>query len=522
MCAIEPPEKHCSEESESIGKEYVNNWGKTLSLLNTHTEEDVLKLLDLLEDVRQKWQKSEAECEKYKTTAEILQKENQDIRKENESLADRLRNCQLQLSNVSNSKRDVEEELEESKRRWNKLPSHIKISSPTPLATLDEDDMEAKENFPTDDEKTEECSEVNISTDTPKKLLSRMRRSVSVPLVNKSRDSTSDEDGNETANSLKNIPNDSKPPTTPTCSNLYQNMVERRVHDFVSKRVFTKVICCMCETTVRFGIEASKCQTCKSIYHQHCRYRAPVPCIPWSSPKKATKETGRLRLGDYCAENVVPKLPHLIIRCVQYLNQEKLAPGIYTDIQLPSEADLLLKLLLRERSPPALKTYGPQVVAHCIIKFLSDIRESLIPESSIKEFLDASKTDDNFDMDTVISELPFVHKSTLAYLFMHWKLLNQESDINGLTSEVLGTALIPVIMRGTASDVSTYLPVFDRLLSFSNLYWEDVIEQEMKFLKHRLSRQSSKKTEVDISRSVTVAKLNQGDSARRKGNNKAG
>uniref|UniRef100_A0AC34GQ54 Rac GTPase-activating protein 1 n=1 Tax=Panagrolaimus sp. ES5 TaxID=591445 RepID=A0AC34GQ54_9BILA len=365
--------------------------------------------------------------------------------------------------------------------------SNFNSSTPAPLATLDEDDASTSK-----------------TPDTPK-IRYRMRRSLSVPFVNKSHASPTSDDGNQ----HKDTPCYSPPRPNKTG----MNRIENRAHVFERKRIFTKVMCYICSSNIRFGSEAVKCQICKLSCHQHCSRRAPVPCIPWASPPKATN--GRLRLGDYCASSVVPKLPHLIIRCVQYLNTQKYSRGLYTNYNYSTEADFLLKLV-QEKIPPELNSYGPQATAHCVIKFLSDIRESLIPESSFKEFSDAAKVADNFDMETVIAELPIVHKNTLAYLVIHWKLLIDESAVNGLTEDVLARALIPVIMRGTETNLDPYLPIIPRLLSLSIAYWEGVVEEGIKFFVNTpVSRSSSKKMKVDLSRSITVAKLQQTGSIRR-------
>uniref|UniRef100_A0A914XT06 Uncharacterized protein n=1 Tax=Panagrolaimus superbus TaxID=310955 RepID=A0A914XT06_9BILA len=71
-------------------------------------------------------------------------------------------------------------------------------------------------------------------------------------------------------------------------------------------------------------------------------------------------------------------------------------------------------------------------------------------------------------------------------------------------------------MRGIGTNVAMYLPIFPRLLSLSNAYWEGVIEEGVKFFANTpVSRSSSKKMKVDLSRSITVAKLQQTGSIRR-------
>jgi hypothetical protein len=377
-------------------------------------------------------------------------------------------------------------------------------STPAPLATLDEDETEIKENQQNSEEIDDEAS-TSKNIGTPKARY-RIRRSLSVPLVNKeSRRSTSSDDRDTNVPSSKQT----SPFSSTTDNKFTLSRIEHRSHVFERKRIFTKILCHLCSTNIRFGIEAVKCRVCKSICHQHCSRRAPIPCIPWSAPPKALN--GRLRLGDYCADNAIPKLPHLIIRCVQYLNDEKHNRGLYTNYNYSEKADLLLQLILHEKDPPELKSYGPQATAHCVIKFLTDIRESLIPESSFKEFCDAVKQSHNLGIEAAIYELPIVHKNTLAYLFIHWKLLYEQNEINGLTLDALSRALIPVIMRGTDSNLDAYLPVFSRLLSLTYFYWESVIEEGVKFFaKTPISRTSSKKMQDDVSRSITVAKLQKG------------
>uniref|UniRef100_A0AC35FPI5 Uncharacterized protein n=1 Tax=Panagrolaimus sp. PS1159 TaxID=55785 RepID=A0AC35FPI5_9BILA len=61
-----PPARLCSSDSETICREFIDNWSYCISLLETNTERDVLNLLNLLENVRGKWQQSEAEAKDYK------------------------------------------------------------------------------------------------------------------------------------------------------------------------------------------------------------------------------------------------------------------------------------------------------------------------------------------------------------------------------------------------------------------------------------------------------------------------
>jgi Rac GTPase-activating protein 1 len=125
------PARLCSADSETIGREFIDNWSHYISLLETNTERDVLNLLNLLENVRVKWQQSEAEAKHYKDKLGTYEKNMKAMREENLSLTDKLRNCQSQLSHVSDCKRAVEEELADYKDQWEKLRSIIKENDQT-------------------------------------------------------------------------------------------------------------------------------------------------------------------------------------------------------------------------------------------------------------------------------------------------------------------------------------------------------------------------------------------------------
>uniref|UniRef100_A0A914YAS2 Rac GTPase-activating protein 1 n=1 Tax=Panagrolaimus superbus TaxID=310955 RepID=A0A914YAS2_9BILA len=126
--------KLCTTESESIGREFIDNWSHYISLLETNTEKDVLELLALLETVRVKWQQSEAAANHYKDKLITSEDNNKKLVKENERLKFELLNCQSQLDHVQSIKHDVEKELDEYKNQWEKLRSIIKESDQSFIA----------------------------------------------------------------------------------------------------------------------------------------------------------------------------------------------------------------------------------------------------------------------------------------------------------------------------------------------------------------------------------------------------
>uniref|UniRef100_A0A914P608 Uncharacterized protein n=1 Tax=Panagrolaimus davidi TaxID=227884 RepID=A0A914P608_9BILA len=123
---MKPPSKLCSTDSESIGREFIASWSQYISLLETNSEQDVLNLLNLLESVRVKWQKSEAETNYYKEKLAKSEENNNELKTANERLNGKLLHCQSSLNRVSQSKDAIEDELEQYKKQWEKLRSVLK------------------------------------------------------------------------------------------------------------------------------------------------------------------------------------------------------------------------------------------------------------------------------------------------------------------------------------------------------------------------------------------------------------
>uniref|UniRef100_A0AC35EXG9 Rac GTPase-activating protein 1 n=1 Tax=Panagrolaimus sp. PS1159 TaxID=55785 RepID=A0AC35EXG9_9BILA len=123
---MQPPSKLCSTESESIGREFIASWSQYMSLLETNSEQDVLNLLNLLESVRVKWQKSETEKNYYKEKLAISEGNNNELQSSNERLNGKLLHCQSSLNRVSKSKDAIEDELEQYKKQWEKLRNILK------------------------------------------------------------------------------------------------------------------------------------------------------------------------------------------------------------------------------------------------------------------------------------------------------------------------------------------------------------------------------------------------------------
>uniref|UniRef100_A0A914PT86 Rac GTPase-activating protein 1 n=1 Tax=Panagrolaimus davidi TaxID=227884 RepID=A0A914PT86_9BILA len=123
-----PPSKLCSTESASICREFADNWSHYKSLLETDSEQDILNVLNTLEAVRVKWQKSDAEARYYKEKLSKSEKNSNELKSAHERLNGKLLHCQATLDRVSKSKDAIADELKGYKIQWEKLRSILKDS----------------------------------------------------------------------------------------------------------------------------------------------------------------------------------------------------------------------------------------------------------------------------------------------------------------------------------------------------------------------------------------------------------
>lgn len=97
-------------------------------------------------------------------------------------------------------------------------------------------------------------------TNTPT-IRPRLRRSISIPTINKSRISTASDEGNEQSTLSKNVVYHGSFTILPSSSTFYERLVEYRSHEFKSERRVLKELCFVCKGSIRpFFNEGVKCQ----------------------------------------------------------------------------------------------------------------------------------------------------------------------------------------------------------------------------------------------------------------------
>jgi Rac GTPase-activating protein 1 len=114
------------------------------------------------------------------------------------------------------------------------------------------------------------------------------------------------------------------------------DLVVSRQHKLESKRNYLSgIVCDQCKKPVGYCCMYVKCDgmysfyaffnfytiECKLSYHQPCSRQLNMPCLPSViTPKRDLGTFKALRLADFCPESS-PKIPHLIVHCVMYLEK---------------------------------------------------------------------------------------------------------------------------------------------------------------------------------------------------------
>uniref|UniRef100_A0A915DJE0 Rho-GAP domain-containing protein n=1 Tax=Ditylenchus dipsaci TaxID=166011 RepID=A0A915DJE0_9BILA len=183
---------------------------------------------------------------------------------------------------------------------------------------------------------------------------------------------------------------------------------------------------------------------CELVIHERCRALAPLPCIPFVHTPQKQKQA-RPRLADYCP-NTRPQIPALLIRCVVQIEKGYLTKeGIYRTPGTMSEVNRLMEAF-SSRFVPNLNNYDPDVIAGCIKKFLSELREALIPTSSYKEFVRAAESGNRDQLIDLVNGLPIPNRDTLAYMCAHLQKIASQSSINKMPLENLAACIGPTIV----------------------------------------------------------------------------
>lgn len=295
-----------------------------------------------------------------------------------------------------------------------------------------------------------------------------LRRSLSLPARNKSEDHDIDDDDDDDCYHSVNkrlkcsqkvasedVLNDevtlhcskvSSSITTISGSENIKSSYDSKPHCFTLKRNFIRVNCGCCDCCIRFGVILAKCSRCKGTFHESCRNKAPLPCITRvETPKAYSNLKGRrLRLGDYCPDTR-PMIPPLIAYCVHFLEKNSVTCDLYNNLGSNFEIESITKLFNNSRNYPKLEGFSPFSVASCIKKFLTEIREPVIPLSYGKEFISAAKSG-NFDaFPKLVNDLPTAHMDTLACLCRHWKRFIEDHNINELSTTSFAERIASIV-----------------------------------------------------------------------------
>ncbi|TMS35350.1 hypothetical protein L596_002773 [Steinernema carpocapsae] len=222
----------------------------------------------------------------------------------------------------------------------------------------------------------------------------------------------------------------------------------QRKHEFVTKRSFLRDACDICGKLFRFGINVLKCSDCRITCHLLCRNQAPLPCAPRNFTP-SLKSEGRVlpRLADYCPD-FSPMIPHIVIHLVAQMDKDYLrTKNIYNSSGLDSQVDALLKRFKSSRHIPVINDIGGRVLGECLKKFLSELRDPLIPHTSYAEFLNSIDNEDQ--LTQLIGELPVPNRETLAFLCEHWVRITENHAANEMTLDKLAEAVGPIVFGVT-------------------------------------------------------------------------
>ncbi|CAD5218807.1 unnamed protein product [Bursaphelenchus okinawaensis] len=259
--------------------------------------------------------------------------------------------------------------------------------------------------------------------------------------------------------------------------------------------------CVVCNRSVAMQ-PVYKCKDCSLYLHNNCRARAPLPCLPFASSKNLTpqKKNKFPRLADLCPVTP-PLVPATLIRLIYEIETSRLeTEGLY---RVPGNGALVEKLLSNMSGSiiPQLTHEYTEVLTAAVKKFLVNLKEPLIPNSSYSEFIQASRDQSNGSLMKAIAELPEPNKDTLAFICLHLQKVAKCSQINKMTIPGLAICMGVIIVRGGRKDELNTLErngmnpesekqryVMQRLLEFPEDYWERYLNARMFIIENKTPR----------------------------------
>uniref|UniRef100_A0A914CBB1 Rac GTPase-activating protein 1 n=1 Tax=Acrobeloides nanus TaxID=290746 RepID=A0A914CBB1_9BILA len=260
--------------------------------------------------------------------------------------------------------------------------------------------------------------------------------------------------------------------------------IEQRQHNF---KPFRSLIdsCDVCNKYLYLKNNALRCADCGLRFHADCFRPVPMPCLPRVGTPKTPKKQ-RPRLQDFCP-NQYPMIPPLLIQCVIELESNRLNfEGIY---RIPGSEVRVAQLLIglkTSKVAPSLSSFDTETITGCIKKFLKELRDPLIPNTSWSEFVQAAEAESDDPLNNAILDLPTPNRDTLAYMCIHWQNVAKNSNVNRMPIENLALCLGPTVVGFSKEailrmDVATgenkkQIQVMMKLLKMPQEYWKRFIE----------------------------------------------
>ncbi|XP_071812685.1 rac GTPase-activating protein 1-like isoform X2 [Apostichopus japonicus] len=255
-----------------------------------------------------------------------------------------------------------------------------------------------------------------------------------------------------------------------------------RQHDFSTKTVIKPETCFPCGKRIKFGKYAMKCRDCRLVCHPDCKDQANLPCIP----ARGTPGKNQPLELEEVAPTTPPLIPSIVIQLITEIERRGLTekglyrvPGSETSVK-----DLKEKLLQNREANPFDKIYDIHVLSGTLKDFLRKLAEPLVTFKLHPKFMEAADINDIDDSLTsiyqAISELPMVHRDTLAYVVLHLQRVAESSDC-GMPASNLAKVFGPTVVGHASKDPEPMVimndtrlqaPVMERFLSIPSDFWK--------------------------------------------------
>ncbi|CAG5094570.1 Oidioi.mRNA.OKI2018_I69.XSR.g13673.t1.cds [Oikopleura dioica] len=203
--------------------------------------------------------------------------------------------------------------------------------------------------------------------------------------------------------------------------------------------------CEVCSKKIKFASEAFKCVTCRLAVHSQCRFDVAKACLVQSEAI-----TTKRPLIEYCANrNVHPLIPQFVYQAVHEVDARILEEGIYRISGAAKEVNELKKKMISGRvTTQHLKTITDTNVICSTLKdfFRNMIDQPLLTWAQMPSFIQAYKDENATLLKDLFSELPDVHRDTLAFMLIHLIQVSQRSDQNRMTIEAISKSVGPSLI----------------------------------------------------------------------------